>query len=106
MSYRLDTDRQEKFEPLRMAHAKKKLAELGIIVTNETKNELHFQFKGNLIKLFPYSGWHTGKGIQDGRGLEKLLRQLTTQTHNDCTHPVYNRAEKCVVCGEKMQHYA
>lgn len=35
-----------------------------------------FYWKENKITLFPYSGWHTGKSIKDGRGIENLLKQL------------------------------
>ena len=31
---------------------------------------------GFKIHFFPYTGWHTGKGIKDGRGLQNLLKQL------------------------------
>lgn len=73
---RLDTDRQKDFEPKRMEYAEEKLAELNISATRISDAELHFEWKGNTIKLFPYSGWHTGKGIKDGRGIDNLLKQL------------------------------
>jgi hypothetical protein len=76
MSKRLDQDKQKVLEPQRMDYAVEKLAELGIIATRLTNSELEFEWKGNVIKLFPYSGWHTGKGIKDGRGIDKLLKQL------------------------------
>lgn len=76
MSRRLNQDRQDKLQPQRIEYAKKKLAELGIIIEKETPTELHFVFKGHTIKFFPYTGWHTGKTIKDGRGIEELLTQL------------------------------
>lgn len=59
-----------------MEYAEEKLAELNIFATRISDSELHFEWKGNTIKLFPYSGWHTGKGIKDGRGIDNLLKQL------------------------------
>lgn len=65
----------EKEEP-RMDYAIRKLTEAGYEVDRVNDNELNFLFKGNNIKLFPYTGWHTGKGIKDGRGIQNLLNQL------------------------------
>lgn len=76
MSKRLDKDRQKELEPKRMEYAEEKLAELNIVSTRISDSELEFEWKGNRIKLWVYSGWHTGKGIKDGRGLQKLLDQL------------------------------
>lgn len=33
-------------------------------------------FKGNAVFFYPYSGWATGKNIQDGRGLQNLINQI------------------------------
>jgi hypothetical protein len=40
-------------------------------------------FKNELVKFFPYSGWHTGKSIVDGRGIKKLLAQLKENQHDN-----------------------
>ncbi len=73
---RLNTERQDKLEPLRFAVAKQKIIDLGYVITTEDKTELNFEFNGFNVKFFPYSGWHTGKSIIDGRGLQKLLNQI------------------------------
>lgn len=73
---RLDIARQMKLEPIRIKKAKKQLIELGIEITFICPTRIEFKFKGNIIKYFPYSGWHTGKGIVDGRGGWKLFDQL------------------------------
>jgi hypothetical protein len=73
---RLNTKRQAELEPKRMDAAVEKLAELNISATRTSDTELEFEWKGNTIKYWPYSGWHTGKGIKDGRGLQNLLKQL------------------------------
>jgi hypothetical protein len=73
---RLDKDRQRELEPKRMEFAIEKLGELDITATRISDIELEFEWKGNTIKLWPYSGWHSGKGIKAGRGIDKLLKQL------------------------------
>ena len=72
---RLNIERQKELEPKRIAYAKKEIERLGYEVT-ESNTELRFIYKGNTIKFFPYSGRHSGKGINDGRGLDNLLKQL------------------------------
>lgn len=73
---RLDTERQKELEPQRMTFAKESIQKLGFEITLETENELRFDFNGSTVKLFPYSGWFTGKTVNDGRGIEKLLKQI------------------------------
>lgn len=73
---RLDIERQKKLEPKRISVAKKELAKLNIAIDAETSTTIKFTYKGATITYYPYSGWHTGKTIQDGRGLERLIKQL------------------------------
>lgn len=73
---RLDIQRQQELEPLRMAGCKKALEDMGFEVREVGSTQLQFIFKGNKISFYPYSGWHSGKGIIDGRGFHKLVRQL------------------------------
>ena len=73
---RLNIERQDKFQSLRMDYAKQKLQELGFEITSEDETCIWFMFKGYSVRLFPYSGWHTGKTIKDGRGIDNLLKQL------------------------------
>ena len=68
---RLDQLREETETPKRFDYAKEKLGELGFEVEYED-----IEYKGNTIKLWPYSGWFSGKGIKDGRGIDNLLSQL------------------------------
>lgn len=74
MSRRLDQDREAKLQPKRMDTAMQILHEYNPTQVDDVK--LQFVFKDNVITYFPYSGWHTGKGINDGRGLVNLLKQL------------------------------
>lgn len=74
---RLDTERQNRLEPKRIESTKKKLEELGYIATHiEGDKKLTFIYKNSKVTLFPYSGWFTGKTVQDGRGFKKLLSQI------------------------------
>jgi len=73
---RLNTDRQQELEPIRIQFAKESIDKLGYAIIYEDKTKIQFKFKGETITLFPYSGWHTGKSIADGRGIEKLLKQI------------------------------
>lgn len=66
----------KRIENKRIDYAKKKLKKLGIVITNETDNMLEFIYNGENIKFYPYTGWHTGKSIKDGRGIKNLLSQL------------------------------
>lgn len=59
-----------------METCREKLEALGFDVQSYGGDRLDFVFKGNPIKFWPYSGWHSGKGIKDGRGFENLLKQL------------------------------
>lgn len=75
MSKRLDTERQERLEPTRRETAIEAFTRLGYDVREENK-ALMIMFKGSFVRFFPYTGWHTGKTITDGRGLKNLLKQL------------------------------
>jgi len=77
---RLNIERQKKLEPFRMNTAKKNIQELGYNVTVISKTCLMFEYKGSIISYYPYSGWATGKTINDGRGLDNLLKQITNGT--------------------------
>jgi hypothetical protein len=73
---RLDIEKQKKEEAKRIDIAKAKLISIGFEIMFESKSELRIWFRGKTVKLFPYSGWHTGPTIVDGRGLNKLIKQL------------------------------
>jgi hypothetical protein len=73
---RLDIERQKKLEPSRLNSTKELIQDMGYTITKETKTELQFKFRGETVHFFPYSGWHSGKSIRDGRGFSKLLKQI------------------------------
>lgn len=73
---RLDTEIQDREEPKRIEFAVKKIEALGHKITHRDDKKIQFEHRGNVVTLYPYSGWHTGKTITDGRGLENLLKQI------------------------------
>ena len=73
---RLDQERQATLEPIRMTTTKKVLENLGFEVDVFGKTRLEFEYKNHVVRFFPYSGWFTGKTVNDGRGFNKLLAQL------------------------------
>ena len=73
---RLDAERQKELEPKRLQFAKSEIERLGYKLTYESSNMLRFDFKGKPVVLYVYSGWHTGATITDGRGIEKLIKQI------------------------------
>ena len=60
----------------RYQHAKKKISALGILVFEVDNKTLTFHHNDHDVLFYPYTGWHTGKSIKDGRGLKNLLKQL------------------------------
>ena len=76
MSNRLDKDREAELQPERMAYAKQQLEATGVTIDYIDATTIIFTYKGHKVTLYPYSGWHTGKSIVDGRGIGKLLKQL------------------------------
>lgn len=64
-------------EDNRMRHVKARIEQYGYEVTSDEENNcLTFEFKGNTIYVYPYTGLFKGKGINPGRGLKKLLMQI------------------------------
>ena len=70
-------ERRRGMEMDRMDYAKKKFEEKGIFyIHNENIKALEFAYKGCVIRFFPYTGWASGRSIQDCRGIENLLKQI------------------------------
>lgn len=73
---RLNIERQRDLEPKRIEYARDKIINLGFDISYEDKTRLEFIYMDAVIIFFPYSGWATGRTINDGRGLNNLLKQL------------------------------
>lgn len=73
---RLNLKRQKELEPKRIQYAKNQLQDLGFEITLEDSSKLRFKYKGEVVTLFPYSGWYSAKSIKDGGGIKNLIQQL------------------------------
>ncbi|TYP71518.1 hypothetical protein [Aquimarina intermedia] len=73
---RLDKKRQENLEPKRLTKAINEIENLGYVIEAKCENHIQFLYKGCTVTYFPYSGWASGRSINDGRGLKNLLKQL------------------------------
>ena len=61
----------------RLVYATNRIAELGYVCKwVEQSRCLQFDFKGSLVRFFPYTGWFSGKTVKYGRGLMNLLKQI------------------------------
>lgn len=58
---RLNTGRQHHLEPKRIEYAKKAITDLGYDILEEDSSSIKFLYNGNIIHVFPYSGWFSGK---------------------------------------------
>lgn len=76
MSNRLNQEREENLQPQRMESCQKKLEEMGFDVKSDGSTLLSFVYKGKQVQFWPYSGWHSGATIRDGRGFKHLIDQL------------------------------
>jgi hypothetical protein len=59
-----------------METAVAELRRRGYKIKHAGTNALLFEHAGRTVQFWPYSGWHSGATIKDGRGLQKLLDQL------------------------------
>ena len=76
MSKRLNKEKQLIDEPKRIAYAKDEITKLGYEIILEDASCIGFLFNGSMVKIFPYSGWFSGKSVNDGRGIKNLLKQI------------------------------
>lgn len=74
--FELDLERKESLQPQRLSYAKSELYKLGYMINYEDSTKIKFDFNGESVTLFAYAGWHTGRSIKDGRGINKLLKQI------------------------------
>jgi hypothetical protein len=79
---RQDQEKQKKLEPKRLEYAVEQITKEGYKIHYQDKTKIIFEFNNHNVTLYPYSGWHTGKSIKDGRGIEKLLNQINNGKSN------------------------
>lgn len=64
-----------KVEPSRFQYATDLIMEAGHRVGLDKNDDKVLTING-YIKLWPYTGWYSGKGIGSGRGVHNLLNKL------------------------------
>jgi hypothetical protein len=73
----LDESKRPRLEPDRIAYAKSALDFAGFSWEEISPKSLRvFMPNGCAAILYPYTGWFTGRGIKDGRGIQTLINQL------------------------------
>lgn len=73
----LEQYREVELEPQMVNYAIGKIKEVGCVIDFQGEKHIEFKYKGSKITFFPCSGWATGATINDGRGLYRLLNQLS-----------------------------
>lgn len=68
--------RRDQRQPTRMEFAKSAIERLGYKVKEVDSTTIMFEFCGEVIRVYPYTGWFTGKTVTDGRGIKNLLKQI------------------------------
>lgn len=64
-------------EPGRVEYAKEQIEGLGYTTDWDAGNKcLTFKLGKNFIKVYPYTGWFTGKGVGSDRGIHNLIKKL------------------------------
>lgn len=77
---RLPRDQRRKLlEDFRINNAKKLLKAAGIVYTTPNPSKIQIMFNDEPISFWPYTGWHSGKSIEAGRGIENLLKQISDE---------------------------
>lgn len=73
----LELKKRNDNEPGRWEYTLRVLKEKGYCPEEDRTNKcIRFQYQGNTITVYPYKGWFSGKGVKDGRGIAKLLKQI------------------------------
>lgn len=76
MSNRLNQEREERLQPKRVQSTFDELKSMGFEPEIIGAKRIDFEYNGMKVQFWPYSGWHTGKSIKDGRGFKNLKKQL------------------------------
>lgn len=76
MKTKLKQKIRDELKPIKVEYAIKKIKALGFKIPFITNSLIRFKYNGENILFYPYSGWHIGKSIKEGKGLNKLLNQI------------------------------
>lgn len=76
---RLDKENVKQKEPIRFNYALDEFKKKGVKIIFINDKRIDIEYKNHTIQFFPFTGWHTGKSIKDGRGIKNLLKQLNNE---------------------------
>ena len=76
MSKRLNQDRQNRLQPMRIDQCRQSIIGRGGSIYYEDQTQIKFAYQGINVTIFPYSGWYAGKGIGSGRGFQNMWDAL------------------------------
>lgn len=68
-------EQRARVEPTRFEYAVDKLMQAGHSVARNPEDDKCIIVNG-AIRLWPYTGWYSGKGIGSGRGIRNLIKKL------------------------------
>lgn len=71
-------EERAKVEPTRFEYATDLIMNAGHRVSLDAKDDKVLVINDS-IKLWPYTGWWSGKGIGSGRGVHNLIKKLASQ---------------------------
>jgi len=74
----LREEKRQAREPGRWEYALKVLKDRGFKPVEDAASRcISFAYGRGTVKVYPYTGWFTGKGIKDGRGIRNLMKQIS-----------------------------
>ena len=78
-------EQRNKIEPNRFKYATEQLESIGatVIPNNDGSRSMKVVCRDITVTFFPYTGWASGKGIKDGRGIHNLIKQLEAGDENN-----------------------
>lgn len=76
MEHKFYVEERKRLEPGRVQYAVEQLTKRGFEIHYQDHNTVQFWYKDNIITIYPYTGWYTGKGVKNGRGIQNLLNEL------------------------------
>lgn len=75
--------KRDHLEPHRVAFALEQLCNVGYEAEYDSYEKcILFKHNGYLCRLYPFTGWWSGKGIGSARGIKNLIRKLE-RTRNE-----------------------
>ena len=68
--------RKKEFEESRKMYAISEIEKLGYTLTDEDDQSIKFEYKGQTVTFWAYTGLFSGKTVRDARGIKNLINQI------------------------------